>query len=79
MGVYLSIISGAIKLFNTIAQRLQQHHDEMNGATQQREVTNDATVKTLESVAAPISGADSDKLWELNKAKFGADYRGTGD
>lgn len=71
MGSYLSIISGAIKLFNAIAQRLQQHHDEMSGATQQREATNDATVKTLEAVTAPISQSDSDKLWDANKAKFG--------
>lgn len=31
MGVYLSIVSGAIKLFNYLAAALQQHHDEMNG------------------------------------------------
>lgn len=35
MGAYLSIISGAIKFFNYIAAALQQHHDEMMGATAQ--------------------------------------------
>jgi len=31
MGAYLSIVAGAIKLFNYIAGALQQHHDELNG------------------------------------------------
>ena len=78
MGAYLSIISGAIKIFSAIAQALQQHHDELNGVTAQREATEDATTKELESVAAPVSTADSDKLWDANKARFGTDSGKTG-
>ncbi len=45
MGAYLSIVSGAIKLFNFIASALQQHHDEMNGRIAQNADNQAASLK----------------------------------
>lgn len=78
MGVYLSIVSGAIKLCNYIAAALQQHHDEMNGVTAQKEATDAANIKTLEAVGAPISKSESDKLWADNAKRFGTDGKPSG-
>lgn len=78
MGAYLSIIAGAIKLFNYLAAALQQHHDEMNGVTAQEEATREATDKVLETVSNPISDAERDKLWDQNAAKFGPDSKSPG-
>lgn len=71
MGVYLQIVAGAIKLFNAIAQRLQQHHDEMNGVTAQKEATDAATMDELKALATPVTTAARDELWDTNKAKYG--------
>lgn len=76
MGVYLQIVAGAIKLFNAIAQRLQQHHDEMNGVTAQKEATNEAIIEELKTLATPVTTADRDKLWDQNKTKFGPNGSG---
>ena len=46
MGAYLSIVSGAIKLFNYLAAALQQHHDELNGANNAVGQINDARADT---------------------------------
>lgn len=71
MGAYISVISGVLKLLNWATQALQQHHDEVNGRNAEKVETNAATTKVLQSVAAPIGDAASDKLWDDNKAKFG--------
>lgn len=78
MSAYLSIVAGAIKLFNYLAAALQQHHDEMNGANAQKVATDDATTKVLESVSAPIGDAARDQLWADNEKKFGPDGRSAG-
>lgn len=78
MGAYLSIVSGAIKLFNYIAAALQQHHDELNGARAQQGATDAATLKTLENTSAPVGSAERDKLWDANAAKFGPDGKSAG-
>lgn len=71
LSLYLSIIAGAIKLFAAIAQRLQQHHDEMNGAVQQEVKDATSRTKVLENLAGPCSPGESARLWTENKAKFG--------
>ena len=48
MEAYLSIVSGAIKLFNYLAAALQQHHDEMNGVTAQVAADKTQAVKDTE-------------------------------
>lgn len=73
MGVYLSIISGVVKLFNYMAAGLQHHHDEMNGAKQQQGADNETTIKTILDVTGPVGRADVEQLWLGNKAKFGPD------
>lgn len=78
MSVYLNIVAGAIKLFNYLAASLQQHHDEMNGVTAERAANVEATMEELKTLATPVSTADRDKLWDQNKAKFGADRRKAG-
>lgn len=78
MSVYLSIVAGAIKLFNYMAAALQQHHDELNGVTAQKEATDAATIKELENVAAPTSDAERDRLWNLNKSRYGVNIPKTG-
>lgn len=70
MGAYLAIISGAIKLFNYIAAGLQQHHDELNGAMQQRGADDEAAIKTILDTTGPTSSADVERMWASNKAKF---------
>lgn len=71
MGAYLSIVAGAIKALNYLAAALQQHHDELNGAGQQRNADNDARNEELARISSPVSRADADKLWDADKAKFG--------
>lgn len=73
MSVYLSIIAGAIKLFNYIAGSLQQHHDEVNGANKQKVADNDARKEVLDALTAPIESGAADKLWDENRAKFELD------
>ncbi len=51
MGAYLSIVSGAIKLFNYIAAALQQHHDEMNGRIAQNADDLTVNAKAAENAA----------------------------
>ena len=70
-----SIIAGLLKLANAIAAALQQHHDELNGAIQQREADHAETINTLEAVLGPRSVGDTNRLWDTNKARFGT---GTG-
>lgn len=71
MSVYLSIISGAIKLFSAIAQRLQQHHDEVNGANQviaqNLKAENDAQKSLLET---SVRESDADISERLRNAGF---------
>lgn len=74
MNVYASIVSGLLKLFNAIAQRLQQHHDELNGANAQKVATHDATDQVLKDVGAPIANAERDELWDQNRQKFGTNH-----
>lgn len=65
MGVYLSILSGAIKLFNSIAQALQQRHDEMNGRNAQSLADTQASVKgdiNAEKTTEAVSGLSDDAL-----------------
>lgn len=50
MGAYLSIVSGAIKLFNYLAAALQQHHDELNGANNAVGQINKATLDETQAV-----------------------------
>ncbi len=71
MGMYLSLVSGAIKLLNTVAAALQKHHDEQVGATAQRERTEADTLATLDRVSAPGTDAAVEQLWDSNKGKFG--------
>lgn len=71
MNVYLAIISGAIKLFNSIADGLRQYHDEVNGANKQKVADAEAQKQTLDALTAPISSADADELWKSNQARFG--------
>ncbi len=78
MGAYLAIISGLIKFANYVAAGLQQHHDELNGAKAQRGADDAATIETIKAVSAPISKSSSNKLWELNKARFGDDGKCSG-
>lgn len=65
MGAYLSIVAGAIKLFNFMAAALQQHHDEMNGVTAQLSVDRAAEVKADQNAlevannSSPKSVSDS--------------------
>ena len=54
MGVYLSIISGAIKLCNFIAAALQQHHDEMNGVTAQTAADQAKVIQDVETSNAAV-------------------------
>lgn len=71
MSPYLAIISGIVKFCNYVAGALQQHHDELNGANKQKVADNEARIKTLGDLTAPIGTAESDKLWRENVAKFG--------
>ncbi len=71
MGAYLAIISGIIKFANYIAGSLQQHHDELNGANKQKVGDNEARNMVLGNITAPVSPAESDRLWDSNLAKFG--------
>ena len=70
MFTWASIVSGLVSLANKIMSAFQSKQDRDAGAAVQRDVTNDATTKTLEDVAAPISSAERDKLWEQNKTKY---------
>ncbi len=70
---WAKIVSGLVSFANAVMAALQRKQDRDAGAAAQRDVTNAATTKTLEDVAAPISDADRDKLWDSNKAKFGPD------
>lgn len=66
MGAYLSIISGAIKLFNAVAAALQQHHDEVNGQNKVIAADNAQAAKVNENVAkAAVSNSDTAALGEL--------------
>lgn len=71
MSAYLVIISGIVKFANYIAGSLQQHHDELNGANKQKVADNEARNQVLGDLTAPVSGAESDKLWDQNVVKFG--------
>ena len=71
MFTWAKLASGLVTLFNSVLAAFQRKQDRDAGAAIQRDVTDAATTKTLEDVSAPIGGADSDKLWDSNKAKFG--------
>ncbi len=73
MGAYLAIVRGLITFANYVAQRLQQHHDEINGGNAKEVVINENTTKVLEAVSAPVSAAERDKLWSDNEQKFKTD------
>lgn len=66
MTAYLSIISGAIKLFNAIALALQQHHDEVNGQNKIIASDNAESAKVNENVAkATVDTTDAVALDRL--------------
>ncbi len=65
MGAYLSIVSGAIKLFNYLAGALQQHHDEINGVNRERASENAAAAKVNENVAKVAVSTDDAAALEL--------------
>jgi molybdate-binding protein len=68
VSAYLSIVSGAIKLFNYLAAALQQHHDEINGVNRERADENAAAAKVNEDVAqAAVTATPSDALKRLRR------------
>ena len=79
MGVYLTIISGIIKFCNSIANGLRQHHDELNGANQQKVADHAARKEVLDDLTRSVSGDESDQLWNENKARFGTATGPKGD
>lgn len=71
MGAYLTIIAGIVKFANYISASLQEHHDELNGANQQKVADAIAQKQILDQLTAPVGSAESELLWKQNKAKFG--------
>lgn len=66
-----------VKLFANIAaiadrwsKYFQSKSDQATGAKLQQGATDNATIKTISDINAPISSAESDELWERNKAKY---------
>lgn len=66
------VISGLVGMANTVLGMLRAKSDRDVGAAVQREVTDGATIKVLETVAGPVSGSESERLWDENSAKFGS-------
>lgn len=58
MTAYLAIIRYGIQLANAIAQRLQQHHDEISGENK----------KTVEIAANEKAAVDGDHIRDANPA-----------
>ena len=71
MTAYLSIISGAIKLFNYIAGALQQHHDELNGSRAQQLTDLQAEVKADQNALKAANNSTPDGTTDsLRNGKF---------
>lgn len=60
MTPYLAIIKGVITFANWVAQSLQQHHDELNGANAQKvqELTDDKAAIDADHIRDAAPGFD---------------------
>lgn len=74
----LSIVSGLVSLANKAAAALKSKSDRDQGAIAQKDATDVADVKTLESVTAPVSDAERQLLWDENAKRFGTPGGKTG-
>jgi hypothetical protein len=69
-------IAGAVKALAEVAkQALGMAHEKEQrneGATAQDDTTKTATLDTIERVNAPVPTADLERMWNANKARYGA-------
>jgi hypothetical protein len=70
-GEWVAVADEALKLGNKIADAMKTKQDRDQGATAQREATDEATLDTIARVTAPVDNSTRDELWNKNKARFG--------
>ena len=70
-GSIADAISGVMKVASQVLGMAHDKEQRNEGATAQREVTDETTLDTIERVNAPVSTAESDSLWDANKKRFG--------